>query len=235
MEHIAPLIQTVLWVGLVAGIVTRFHRPIHDLLVALQRRIEAGSSLEAGPFKLGAEVKPTPPVQQRQRTEEELARIVQEQFEEPMPGEAPPVQGAPAPTKLRSRFFQAEELALRAVQTEFNEPINRQVSIGPGIEADGAFLHNNELYLVEVKFIVRPKNAVSTIRRTLEHYARLFGPTRRRTTVVVLALVFEHESDVTSTTLEFEEIARETGLRVLLRGYSLKQLQATYGLPADDV
>lgn len=235
MEFIAPLLQTVLWVGLVAGIVIRFHRPIHGLLAALQRRIEAGSPLEAGPFKLGADVKPTPPAQQRERSEAELAQIVREQLTEPQidpAGEPPPPQTEPA--KLRSRFFQAEELALRAVQTEFNAPINRQISIGQNLEADGAFIHNDELHLVEVKFIVRPKNARSTIERTLLHYQRSFGAARRRNVVIVLALVYEFETDVTKATLEFQEIANATNLRVEVRGYSLKQLQTTYGLPGDD-
>lgn len=234
MQHLAPLLQTILWVGLIAGIVIRFHKPIHGVLTALQRRIEAGSTIEAGPFKLGSEVKPTPPAQQRERSENEFAQIVNEQLVEPAVPGAPTLPAPAEPTKLRSRFFQAEELALRALQTEFNAPINRQISIGPGLEADGAFIQNGELHLVEVKFIVRPKNAKSTIERTLSHYERRFGATRRRTVVIVLALVFEFESDVTRSTLEFQEIANATDLRVEVRGYSLKQLQATYGLLADD-
>ena len=234
MQYIAPLLQTLLWVGLVAGIVIRFHNPIHGLLSALQRRIEAGSTIEAGPFKLGSDVKPTPPEQQRARSETELAQIVNEQLFEPVETGTPALPAPPEPTKLRNRFFQAEELAMRAIQTEFNEPINRQVSIGPGLEADGAFIQNDELHLVEVKFIVRPKNARNTIERTLAHYQRGFGATRRKSVVIVLALVFEYESDVTSSTLEFQEIANASELRVEVRGFSLKQLQATYGLPAND-
>ena len=234
MQYIAPLLQTLLWVGLVAAIVIRYNKPIHGLLIALQRRIEAGSAIEAGPFKLGADVKPTPPAQQRERSETELAQIVNEQLNEPAVPGAEALPPKAEPTRLRSRFFQAEELALRAVQTEFNAPINRQVSMGPGLAADGAFIQNDELHLVEVKFIVRPKNARSTIERTLSQYQRGFGATRKRSVVIVLALVFEYESDVTSSTLEFQEIANSTGLRVEVRGYSLKQLQAVYGLSADD-
>jgi hypothetical protein len=233
MQYIAPLLQTILWVGLVAGIVFRFHKPIHDLLVALQRRIESGASVEAGPLKLG-EVKPTSPEQQRQKSEVELAQIVQEQLQPPAPvGEV--VSATSNPKQLRSRFFQAEELALRAVQTEFNQPINRQVSIAPGIEADGAFLLNGELYLVEVKFIVRPKNAGSTITRTLDYYDKAFGAHRTRSITIILALVFEYESDVRGGMLHLEELARASDLRVQVRGYSLRQLQATYGLPQDEV
>lgn len=235
MEHIAPLIQTALWVALVAGIVIRFHRPIHALLVALQQRIEAGSAIEAGPFKLGADLRPTPAVQQRQRSEAELAQIVTEQLE--LPGtSADQTAGASAePPKLRSRFFLAEELALRAVQTEFNAPINRQVSIAPGVETDGAFIHKDELHVVEVKYIVRPKNAESTIRNTLAHYERAFGDTRKRSIILVLALVYEHEADIAASRARFEELARQSELRVIVRGYSRKTLQSTFGLPADDV
>ena len=233
MQYIAPLFETLLWVILVAGIVFGFRRPIHGLLSAFQSRIEAGSTLEAGPFKLG-DVKPTPPAQQRERSEAELAQIVHEQLTEPAAVGVTALPAPAEPTNLRSRFFQAEELALRAVQTEFNAPINRQVSIGTGLQADGAFVQNDELHLVEVKFIVRPKNARSTIERTLAHYQRAFGATRRRTVVVVLALVYQYDTDVTRSTLEFQEIANATELRVEVRGFSLKQLQVTYGLPGDD-
>lgn len=234
MQYIAPLLQTLLWVGLVAGVVVRFHKPIHGLLSALQLRIEAGSTLEAGPFKLGSDFKPTPPAQQRARSETELAQIVSEQLVETAAPGTPALPAPAEPAKLRNRFFQAEELAMRAIQTEFNAPINRQVSIGPGLAADGAFVQNDELHLVEVKFIVRPKNARSTIERTLAHYQGGFGVTRRRSVVIVLALVFEYESDVDISTREFQEIANSSALRVKVRGFSLKQLQATYGLPADD-
>ena len=37
VEHITPLIQTLLWVGLIAGLVWRFHVPINGVLLALQR------------------------------------------------------------------------------------------------------------------------------------------------------------------------------------------------------
>ena len=234
MQYIAPLLQTVLWVLLISGIVVRFRRPIDGLLSALQRRIEAGSTLEVGPLKLGADVKPIPPAQQRERSEAELAQIVSEQLTEPSAPGAPPLPAPAEPARLRSRFFQAEELALRAVQTEFNAPVNRQVSIGQGLRADGAFLYKDELHLVEVKFIVRPRNARSTITRTLSHYHAAFGPTRRNSIVVILALVYELESDVAASTLEFQEIADSSELRVQVRGFSLKQLQATYGLPDDD-
>jgi len=52
MEHISSLIQTVLWVGLIGGIVWRFNKPIYELLSALYSRIEAGSTIKAGPFEL---------------------------------------------------------------------------------------------------------------------------------------------------------------------------------------
>ncbi len=52
MEHISPLIQTVLWVGLVAAIVWRFHIPIYGILAALQKRVESGASVKAGPFEI---------------------------------------------------------------------------------------------------------------------------------------------------------------------------------------
>src|SRR5436309_3289517 len=61
MDHIAPLIQTALWTGLIAGIVWRFHLAIHGLLTALQKRVETGSTLKAGPFELIDRLHPLKP------------------------------------------------------------------------------------------------------------------------------------------------------------------------------
>ena len=45
MKEIAPLIQTVLWVGLISGIVWRYHKQIHSLIEAIQKRIESVGNL----------------------------------------------------------------------------------------------------------------------------------------------------------------------------------------------
>jgi len=58
MEHIAPLIQTLLWVSLVGAIVWRFHRSIEEILSALHKRIDGGSNVKAGWFELTDQFRP---------------------------------------------------------------------------------------------------------------------------------------------------------------------------------
>ena len=48
-----PLFQTLLWILLIVAGVLFFSKQLRTLLGAIQRRIEAGSSFQAGPLKLG--------------------------------------------------------------------------------------------------------------------------------------------------------------------------------------
>lgn len=234
MQFIAPLVQTILWVSLVAGIVIRFHRPIHGILNALRRRIEAGSAIEAGPIKLGAEVKPANLAQQRERSDAEINQIIRDQLGRSTSDEILDPEVRIEQRNLRSQLFQAEELALRAIQAEYNSPINRQVTIGPNIKADGAFIYLDELHLVEVKLIINPENATNTVARTLENYNRSFGPTRKKSVVIVLVLVYESRENIKQFNAKFLELAGKSDLRVKIFGYSLSELQAIYGFMEGD-
>jgi len=51
MEKWAPVIETGLGVGLVVWLALRYHKPIHGILAALQKRIESGSAVKAGPIE----------------------------------------------------------------------------------------------------------------------------------------------------------------------------------------
>ena len=66
-----PLFQTLLWVALIIAGLALFSRQLRNIFSAIQRRIETGSSLEAGPLKLGEDIqgkieppKPTTPIRQ---------------------------------------------------------------------------------------------------------------------------------------------------------------------------
>ncbi len=68
-----PLLQTLAWVALIIAGAKRFDVQIQTLVDAIQRRIISGSSVKAGPFELGEDVKalerveqahsPSPPTQ----------------------------------------------------------------------------------------------------------------------------------------------------------------------------
>jgi len=224
MEHIAPLIQTVLWVGLIAGIVWRFHAPIHGLLTVLQNRIESGSNIKAGPFELSQQIHPQGVAQQIERAQSEVAELLQSQSDE-IPG-----QQLPPPSEVKSRFLEAEDLALRAVQVEYGKPISRQVNLGPDFGIDGAFTIDGQLNIVEVKHFIRARRALPTVRRTLETFQQFFLSVNWKRPKVVLAIVLHNASEVEETRRQLSALISEFDFSVDVRCYSLEDLRSQFGL-----
>jgi len=224
MEHVAPLIQTVLWVTLIGGIVWRFHKPIHGLLSALQKRVEAGSNIKAGPFELSEQLRPQALVEQVQKTETEVRELAQSEATEA------PNQPQEPVAQVRSRFLEAEDLALRAVQLEYGKPVSRQVSLGPDMLVDGAFTINGELHIVEVKHFIRLKHAIPTVQRTLQTFASTIERYRWRRAKIVLAAVFHSGSDVPKAREELSAIAAKFSIPVEVRCYALEELRSQFGV-----
>jgi len=224
MQYIGPLIQTALWVALVGFIVWRFYRPLHSLLTALAARLEAGSSIKAGPFEIGEIAKPLSPEQQRIKADTELKLAL-----------AAPEGEAPIASKqVKSRFLQAEELAVRAVQAEFDRPISREVSLGAGLAVDGAFTVDGKLWIVEVKYVVRPQNAVMVIERSLEYLSSAIERYHFRNVGIVFVLVFEFPLAASTAKEDFAPIFSRSDVEIEPRYYSLAELREQFGFPAQD-
>jgi hypothetical protein len=64
MKELVPLIQTVLWVGLISAVLYRYHDLIEALITSVKTRIDSGGSLRVGPVELAAIAKPQDPEQQ---------------------------------------------------------------------------------------------------------------------------------------------------------------------------
>jgi hypothetical protein len=228
MEHWGPLIQTVLWVGLVGTALWFYHQPLYGLLTAIQRRIEAGSSIKAGPFEISEQLKPQDASKQREKVESELAEALQEPYAAVAEGTALSQQKA----GIQARYFQAEDLALRAIQAEFGATISRQVTAGADIGFDGAFVINGRYNIVEVKF-VRRSISQSKIKADLD---RLVGAISRygwRNVQIILAFVFENPADIADAE-RVQRIVQQSSVPTVVRTYSLAQLQAQFGVgPAD--
>jgi len=229
MEHVAPLIQTVLWVGLIGGIVWRFHAPIYGLLTALQQRVESGSTVKAGPFELIDQLRPQEPEKQKQKAEAEVLEALPPQPESTL---AAPALPRLVPTR-QAVYFQAEDLALRAIQAEYGQPISRQVTAGSDLGFDGVFTVNGRLNIVEVKY-VREINAIPRIRSSLERLASAIQKYNWRNAQVILVLVFEREEDVTKADMYVLQATKDLGVPVTTRPYSLPELQRRFGLEGSD-
>jgi len=225
MEHIAPLIQTILWVGLIAGIVWRFHAPIYGLLVALQRRIEAGSNIKAGPFEITDQLKPQDPNAQR----EKAAAEIQEAIKDQTPVAAMTNVLGKATASIHERYFQAEDLVLRAIQSEYGAPMNRQVTAGRDSGFDGVFTSGGKTNVVEVKYIAakgkspRLKESVHRLTKIIEQYAW-------QNARIILALVFESQEDVKNQ-MEILSVAfSENAVPIVVRVFTMAQLRAQFGV-----
>jgi hypothetical protein len=133
-------------------------------------------------------LRPLPPEVQRQRLEEEVSEIVETAASNALPSStSPSLQDTP---RLRSRIAQAEDLALRGIQVDYNVPIQRQLRYGPTLRFDGFFVKGSSEYIVEVKYIrprtnpVRLAEVVQSLSGGITHYGW-------RNVRIVLAVVFD--------------------------------------------
>lgn len=240
MEHWGPFLQTVLWVGLIGGIAYRFHTPIQHLLDALTERIKSGSDLTAGPFSVkGMQSLSLPEQAARANEEIEEANAVAhqpqvaeatEESQTPQASRPAPPSPTPMPTpQFRAQYFQAEDLALRAIQAEFGQPINRQVSAGRNQQFDGAFVQNNRMNIVEVKYVAKPPPK-AMLQQVLHRVQSFVLSHNFKSVNLVLAAVVDRTSDVEATLKRFTAVADEASIPTIIRVYALSELQAKFGI-----
>ncbi|NOT86548.1 MAG: hypothetical protein HOP03_00025 [Lysobacter sp.] len=235
MEHWSPLLQTILWVGLIGGIAYRFQKPIHGLLEALTERIKAGSDVTAGPFSVKS-MQSLPPPEQAARANKEIAEAnevahalaLPEPQDEVQPITAPAQTPTPTP-EFRAQHFQAEDLALRAVQAEFGQPISRQVTGGHDEGFDGAFVLNNRLNIVEIKYVSKspPKALLQQALHRLQSYV---ASNNWKSVNIVLVAVVDRTTDIEPTLKRLTAVADESAVPTVARVYALSELQAKFGI-----
>ncbi|HVY22193.1 MAG TPA: hypothetical protein VG962_02445 [Steroidobacteraceae bacterium] len=228
MEYIAPLIQTVLWVGLIAWIVWRFFSPIYGLLTALQKRIETGSTVKAGPFELVDQLRPQAPEQQKQKIEQELLE------EQPNLATELPIERIESSMSLKrgarqARLFQTEDLALRAIQAEYGQPISRQLTGGADLGFDGVFIFAGRLNIVEVKYL-RDKSSIPKLRESLERIVRTILGYNWQNAQLIVAVVFEREEDVPKSDVLLLNSLKGLDIPITIRPFSLPELQRRFGI-----
>lgn len=229
MEHIAPLIQTFLWVALIAGIVWRFHLPIDGILTALQKRVEAGSNIKAGPFEITDQLKPQDPVLQKAK----VATEIQEALKNEHPPHPVVESVSQRSASVQARYFQAEDLVLRAIQTEYGSPVNRQVTAGRDDGFDGLFVTAGRTTVVEVKYISgegASHRFQATIKRTTDSIQQ-YGWQNPQ---IVLALVFERSEDIATSRERLSLMFAKNPVPVIVRCFTISELQAQFGIGGGD-
>ena len=229
MEYLAPLIQTILWVGLITGILWRFYTPIHGILDALQKRIESGSTVKAGPFEIAEQLKPQDPLKQKEKVVIEMQEAL----------ELPPINTTnPALEKSQSsrvaKYFQAEDLVLRALQAEYGAKVTRQVTAGSDMGFDGAFVTNGRLNVVEVKYVTNASN-ISRFKSTIEKLSKAIDGYGWRNAQIILAVVFEKTEDLAAGSEKLQMLVQSSSVPVVVRCYSYTELQVQFGVEINDI
>jgi hypothetical protein len=224
MEHIAPLIQTILWVGLIGGVLWRYDAPIGRLLGALHKRIDSGSTVKAGPFEISDQLRPQDPRAQIEKADEEIRDALQIG-----PGAAPPTQSAQQPAVIRASYFLAEDLVLRALQAEYGVTLSRQVTAGADHGFDGAFVRSGEFHIVEVKYLREPSRLAS-LRRAIERLEATVQSYGWKRVKIILAVVFDDITDAESARVRLADIAAKSSVPVEVRTYGLQELRSRFGV-----
>lgn len=234
MEHIAPLIQTFLWVGLIVGVLWRFHAPIYGLLAALQKRVEAGSDVKAGPFELTQRFAPQDPAKQKEKAATELQEVLQatQKLEVPPAHPLTPEQAA----TVQAKYFQAEDLVLRAIQAEYGATVSRQVTAGADMGFDGVFVTSGRLNVVEVKYVTSAVGPVqiSRFRSSVERLSSAISRYGWRNAQVILAVVFENSEDLVRGGERLQKLAVASSVPLVIRSYSIAELQLKFGVAAQE-
>lgn len=223
MEHIGPLIQTILWVGLIAWIVWRFHSPIYGLLEALRKRVEAGSKIKAGPFEL-SDLVPQDPVSQLRKIVEETQETLEVEAQDNSDTSKKETSALST-----ARYFQAEDLALRALQAEYGIPIKRQVTGGHDHGFDGIFELGGVKHIVEVKYIAGTgnKHRFRDAIQRLTSAAHEYGWSNSK---IILVLVFERAERSENAKAMLEPAFANNPVPVSVRTFLMPELANRFGV-----
>lgn len=230
MEHWGPLLQALLWVLLVGGVVARFNKPIESLLTAIGDRIKSGSDLKigVGGFQLSA----SSSAQQAAKANEEAAEAREALVSVPAAEESTS-SSSPPTTSLesvfRTRYFLAEDLAMRAIQSEYAVPINRQVTGGNDHGFDGAFVKDGSLTIVEVKYSSM-RFALQTARVSLRKIEQVLHRYHWQKVKIVFVVVIDDPNEVQEVTQSLSPVPNDVNVPVDIRVYALPDLQAKFGL-----
>jgi len=227
MKELVPLIQTVLWVGLIGVVLYRYHGLIEGLITSVKTRIDSGGSLRVGPVELAALAKPQNPEQQAKKLDEEVAQIVETEDAE-RSGE---IKIPTSRESVRSLYLRAEDLALREIQYEYQAPVGRQIQIGSGLEFDGAFAKEGTLHVVEIKYSENRPLPRAIIDQTI---TRLFSRTEKRgwkNVRIIFAVVYgDSRIDLEEERRRIAAAISEYGERVDIRCYHMNYLAKKFGM-----
>ena len=226
MEHIAPLLQTILWVGLVAGVLFRFHKPLHALISALAKRIESGSTLKAGPFEIADQIRPQTTAEQAIRIAEEVKALPAAAMSTGTIEQSKPPPGL---ADVALEFARVEDLALRTIQAEVGETITRNVKIGELLHVDGLYWKDGRLTLIEVKYLPNDLHVKKFALDAAAHFQESVTKEQKLAKLwpnLLIVLVYKNTGDLAAHRQEIETMSSLAILPTTVRQLTVADLSA---------
>ncbi|MEQ8663328.1 MAG: hypothetical protein RLW62_21135 [Gammaproteobacteria bacterium] len=217
MQGWPGLLETLLWVGLVAGLAWRYDAHLGALLQALRRRIEAGGAVKAGPFELGP-LRALDVDEQRAKVARELSLLA--------PGSADAEDDARA---LERRYLHAEDLALRAVQAEFGVPLQRHVTGGRDNGFDAVFEQDGHRTVVAVVYLPQACDDAAIASR-LAALAAAVQAYRWAGATLLLVLVYEETAAAAPSDVAVAALVAHSALPLVVRRYGVGALERLLGI-----
>jgi hypothetical protein len=218
LEGCAKLASSLAWPLFALVVLVTFRRQFGGLIGRI-KSIELGNNKVV----LDTQLKPTSAPKQATKAREENQESEQGQAIDTMPQ----LKSTP-----RTKALLAEDLALRALQEEYGASIRRQVTAGDDPGFDGAFVVENRLYIVEVKYFrssFLPDKLESSILRLASSINR-YGWTNVQ---IILAAVFEELDDAYKKTIRLSNAVSASSVPVVVRTFSMAELNARFGVPPD--
>lgn len=244
VKGLVPLLQTLLWFILSVIILKRFNSQIIGLIEALRKRIDAGDGVKAGPFELLGSLRPKTSQEQLADAEAATEEAIENNTEasdsacrdssttELKPEvvgrrDEKPIRPSSG-RSMRSRYYMAEDLALRALQAEIGVPISRALQAGKGFSVDGFFVKDETPHIVEVKFrqsLHNPGDLKPVVERIFYKLKELGWGNAR----VVLVVVFDTVDQIDRVQARIQKVFRDVA-DVEVRCYSLEGLMIQFGI-----
>ncbi len=230
MMAIIPLLQTILWVGLIAFVLIRYHRILESLVSSLQRRIDSGAGIKLGPVELAELVKPLAPEQQAKKLDEEIAQIEKARQLE-LPGEV----RYPTKEAIRALYLRAEDLVLREIAYEYQSPVGRQIQLGKNLAFDGVFAKDGVLHVVEIKYTDTRPLLNALIDQTITRLISKIEERGWKNVRIIFAVVYGSLAiDLEQERQRIGAIVKGRSTAVDVRCYHLSELAEKFGLGSKD-
>ena len=159
MDEFWKALSTFAWVGLIGGIVWRYHEHFVRLLSAIAGRIEDGDTIKAGPLQFTPQIKTPTKEQEEKKAEEALISASPAAAELQLPPATISArenndQMSDGARLILDHIKKVTDAALSYVDDKWGVIMRRDASVG-GYAYDGYFTKNGNYYAVDVIYISR--------------------------------------------------------------------------------